>query len=291
MPEEPLPVFQIQDFSEPLQPSHFYLETLEGHLQKHAFIQRPHKHDFYLLLLFTKGGGTHTVDFKTYPVEPGMIFFLNPGQVHSWQLSSDSAGYVLFFSPEFYLLGFPEKKLFSFPFFGTSQNQPFLRLPSSETEAIRSLIETMEEEKSIRTWKQDDVLRNYLDILLIQLGRLNLKKNGTEAGVTTGFSLLRHLENLIDRHFREHQPVSFYAEELHVTQKQLNELTRHALRKTTADLIRDRLVLEARRLLFHSDRNITQIAAELGYFDNSYFSRFFKKHTGQTPEQFRQSLS
>jgi AraC family transcriptional activator of pobA len=290
MPEEPLPVYQIQDFGEPLQQPHFYLQTLEAHLREHAFIQRPHKHDFYLLLLFTQGSGTHTIDFRTYPVGPGTAFFLDPGQVHAWQLSADSAGYVIFFSPEFYLLGFPEKKLFSFPFFGFSRHQPFLQLNETETAAIVTIIKTIEKEKAVRAWKQEDVLRNYLDILLIRLSRIYLKAPALEGTASANFSVLRQLENLIDRHFREHQPVSFYADHLHLTQKQLNDLSRHALKKTTADLIRDRLVLEARRLLIHSDQNITQIAAALGYFDNSYFSRFFKKHTGQSPEQFRQQV-
>jgi AraC-like DNA-binding protein len=99
--------------------------------------------------------------------------------------------------------------------------------------------------------------------------------------------LLQTLENLIEEHYKEHLPVTFYADQLHVTTKHLNEICKRALAKTTNELIQERSVLEAQRLLIHSELTSTQIAAELGYFDTTYFFRFFKKHTGQTPEQFR----
>jgi AraC-like DNA-binding protein len=291
MPKKLLPVYQIQNFNKASRHHHhFYFDELAAHLQKHSFIQKPHKHDFYILIFIIRGSGTHTIDFKTYPVEPNSVFFLSPGQVHAWQLSSDTEGFVIFFSLEFYLLGHPQKKLFQFPFFNVLLQKPQMQLAESEMLAAEGIISQVKQEYESQLWKQEDVLRDLLDILLIRLARNYQEKNAEMLATKAAFTELQHLENSIDLHFKAHKPVSFYAENLHVTARQLNEICKQAMGKTTTELIQDRIILEACRLLTHSDLTITQIAAELGYFDNSYFTRFFKKHTRQTPEQFRQNL-
>ena len=293
MPEKLLPVYQIQDFNAPFPKREgFYLKTFEAHLREHAFIQKPHKHDFFILIFVTKGSGTHTVDFQTYPVASNTVFFLIPGQVHAWQLAADTEGFVIFFSTEFYLLGHPQKKLFQFPFFNVLLHKPLLLLSEKERAEALAILDLIWKEYEGREWKQEDVLRDLLDILLIKLARIYQAKNASAANAASGtLTQLQQLESLIDRHYREHKPVLFYADSLAQTAKHLNDLCKQTLGKTTTELIQDRTILEAQRLLIHSDLTITQIAAKLGYFDNSYFSRFFKKKTGKTPEQFRQEMA
>ena len=287
MSEEHLPVYKIRNFEEH-QPGRdgFYVSTLEEHLQKHRFIQKPHKHDFYMVLLVTEGYGSHTIDFIKYEVRPGMVFFLSPGQVHSWQLPADAKGFILFFALDFYLLGFSHKKLLDFPFFNVLL-RPFLVLPEPEMRQATDTARQIEQERRLLQWNAADLIRNLLDILLIKLSRSYQAQHVQQLPTPHHYSFLQQLFGLVEQHFREHKPVSFYARQLHVTQKQLNEHCRQSLGKTTSEVIQNRIILEARRLLIHSDLTVTQIAAELGYFDNSYFSRFYKKHTGETAEQFR----
>ncbi len=112
-----LPVYQIQNFKETSgHHHHFYLNDLKAHLQEHSFIQKPHKHDFYILIFFTQGSGTHTIDFQIYPVEPDSVFFLSPGQVHAWQLSANTEGFVIFSARNFMRWGIHKKNFCSFPF-------------------------------------------------------------------------------------------------------------------------------------------------------------------------------
>jgi AraC-like DNA-binding protein len=290
MPKDHLPIYQIQDFQARIhQEGYFYLSSFAAHLQEHRFIQKPHKHSFYILLFISRGSGTHTIDFREYPVAPGRVFFMTPGQVHSWELSDDTDGFVLFFTPEYYQQGLSARKLSSYPFFNTLLYQPCITIPAPEEATFRDLLQKMQGEVSAPNLMQADMLRHYLHILLILLAR-TYQSQGIAVPVPAGvLPQLQMLENLIDRHYKEHLPVSFYADQLSVTAKQLNDACKRSLHKTSTALIQGRTLLEAQRLLVHSDLTSSQIAAELGYLDTTYFFRFFKKHTGLTPEQFRQA--
>jgi len=288
MPDKHLPIFRIQDFdAQTRREQYFYLNYFANHLREHQFIQKPHKHNFYIVLLLTSGYGTHTIDFKTYTVQPRTVYFLSPGQVHSWQLTTDADGYILFFTSKFYLWGHPQNKLYDFPYFNALLHRPLLQVTEAEEVQLTEIIRSIAREHVGRQPSKEDIIRDYLDILLILLTRMYQAQNPEEQVSSGELLQLQNLENLIDRHYKAHQPVSFYADQLHVTVKQLNESSKRTIGKTVKELIQHRVVLEAQRLLVHSPLTITQIAAELGYFDNSYFSRFFKKHAGQTPEQFR----
>jgi AraC-like DNA-binding protein len=262
-----LPIYQIQDFEAlARQDQYFYFSPFALHLQEHLFIREPHKHNFYIILIVTQGTGSHTIDFKEFEVKPGTVFFMTPGQVHSWELSKDADGFVIFFTQQFYAREYPHKMLFDFPFFNALLYNPVLSI----AKAMREIM-----------------LSRYLDILLIELTRIFQPKVAGTGSTVKEQALLQNLERLIDVHYKEHKPVGFYAQRLHVTTKHLNDVCKNSLGKTTKDLIQYRTLLEAQRLLVHANLTSSQIAAELGYFDNTYFFRFFKKHIGCTPEQFR----
>ena len=289
MAKEQLPIYKIEDYKTRKRSSRFfYLSGLAEHLQEHKFIQRPHKHDFYIVMLVTQGTGSHTIDFRDYPVQAGIVFFLTPGQVHSWQLSDDADGFILFFTQEYYL---EQKKLYQYPYFATLSDNTPLPVPEAEQEQLLHVIYHMQQEYQQQLVMKDDVLRDYLDILLVKLLRVHNAQGHTTAPSPAALPELLQLQRLIDLHYKEHQPVSFYADKLNTSSKHLNEVCKKSLGKTTTQLIQERLVLEAKRLLTHSALSIKQVAAETGFFEISYFFRFFKKHTGQTPEQFRQEQS
>jgi AraC family transcriptional regulator, transcriptional activator of pobA len=287
MPEK-LPVYRILDFTAARALSHgFHVVDLQTHLQKHAFVQAPHKHDSYLLLHIQSGSGSHTIDFTTYEVKPNCVFFLTPGQVHAWQLTDDTQGTLLFFTPEFYQSGMSPEDLRSYPFFRAWQYPPVLYTTAPALVPVQRLITAILQEYATAQPLQSNALRAYLHLLLIQLTRLYPVAPALPGSSSWPFQLYL-LETLVEEHYRQHRPVSFYANELHLSAKHLNDLCRQNLGKSTTHLLQERLVLEAKRLLIHSPHlNIAQIAQILGFEDNSYFSRFFKKEVGLTPEQFR----
>ncbi|MHC2991207.1 AraC family transcriptional regulator [Pontibacter sp. HJ8] len=288
MQKDHLPIYQIQDFEALTQKDqYFYFSSFAAHLQEHLFIREPHKHNFYIILLVTRGTGTHTIDFKEYEVKPGTVYFMTPGQVHSWQLSKDADGFVIFFTQEFYIREYTNRMLFDFPFFNALLYNPVLHITKEQEATLMPILQRLNQEHRKAKLMRDVMLSRYLDILLIELTRIS-QPNEAESGFRGKEQiLLQKLERLIDRHYKEHRPVAFYAEQLHVTTKHLNDVCKSSLNRTTKELIQYRTLLEAQRLLVHAELTSSQIAAELGYFDNTYFFRFFKKHIGCTPEQFR----
>lgn len=290
MSKEVLPIYQIPDFDrDRIDSSTFYYSRLRSHLEKHKFIQKPHKHDFFILMLVTVGSGNHSIDFRNYSVNPGTAFFLHPGQVHSWQLSEDTDGHILFFNTDFYGAGVPGKNLDRFPFFNSSHYPANLILEKEKSGEIELLFSEIDKETSSSDWSKKEILRSYTEILLVKLNRFYQAENGLGDRVLASQDQFKSLESAIESHFSFHREASFYAEKMHLSLKQLNRLTKTTTGKTVSQLLLDRVILESQRLLTYSDKSISEIAAQLGFDDPSYFARLFKKKTGKTPEQFRKS--
>ncbi|MEB2776119.1 helix-turn-helix domain-containing protein [Algoriphagus sp. D3-2-R+10] len=290
MLKQTLPTYQIPDFENPSNaPDHFYYSRLNKHLITHQFIQKPHKHDFFILVLFTQGRGNHLIDFNYYSVNPNSAFFLSPGQVHSWTLSKDTNGHILFFSSDFYTSLFPLTKLNSFSFFHSNLTSPKLELRPEEMNEMNFYMEKIESEVMHPRWASLDLLKSFTDILLTNAHRIYMEKNPTPLHLELSSSQFQKLELLIDSNFSNNREVNFYTDRMNMTLKQLNSLIKKKVGKTISKLIQERVMLEAKRLLVHSDLTISAIAFRLKFDDPSYFSRFFKNNISLTPEEFRTS--
>ena len=97
-----LPIYSINSFKKELTRKEFYANNFSDHVKEHRFTNLPHKHDFFLVVLVTKGSGWHEVDFVRYAVKQGSVFTLQPGQMHFWNLSADVDGFVFFHTKSFY---------------------------------------------------------------------------------------------------------------------------------------------------------------------------------------------
>ena len=286
MSKQDLPVYSIKKFNQDPDNLSFYANTLQEHLEKHHFIHVPHKHDFFLSILFTKGSGTHEVDFTMYDVKPGYVFMLSPGQTHDWKLSKDTEGYIYFHSKDFYDLAHSTHKIQQFPFFESIYNSPLIILKGKNLENITRLFrETLEEHQSHKALKQQKILA-MITCVYVELARCYQSNTPVQHQHINYLSKARKLESLIDENFKTLKYPKEYAQLMSMTEKHLNRICKTSLNKTTSQLITDRIILEAKRLLVQTDLSVNQIAETLGYIDNSYFSRLFKKHESETPLNF-----
>jgi AraC family transcriptional regulator, transcriptional activator of pobA len=284
------PVYCLDTFSEKAKENAFYIETLKSHLKNHPFISKPHRHDFYLLLYITQGSGEHTIDFVTYPVVSNSFFLMTPGQVHSWKLSADADGFILFFTSEFYQLDKSEKHLLGFPFFQSLHSDAHLQFKKNAEPMVDIVIREMLRDYISSVSLNLQLFRSYLDIILLKLANHYPKRSNTVASSNSTHKL-RKLGELIDKHYSEHKQPHVYASLMNLSASYLNNLCKQMLRKTLGDLIQERIVLEAKRFFAYSDLTISQVSDKLHFSEPSYFIRFFKKQTGVTPEQFREQIN
>lgn len=266
----------------------FYSNTLTAHLKEnHARIEKPHRHNFYAVFLFTEGTGVHEIDFNRYEVLPGSVFLLAPGQTHSWELSEDAEGFVFFHTQEFIDLFYVREFLREYPIFRTSLYGNRIALSDVFYQTVYSLFTTIEEESKTMLWKKDSLVASTILQLYILLNRYVLQLGGDVKSQGSAYGvLLQRLEDLVDLHYKEHKSASFYAEKMAITTKHLNRVCMELVGKTTTTIILDRVVLEAKRQLLYTAKSFSGISMDLGYEDYSYFSRVFKKMVGETPKQF-----
>ena len=279
-----LPVYNIETFRNANSKSSFFdIKILETHNREREETHHPHRHDCYLILVVTEGKGHHFIDFETHEIKPFTAFLLTPGQVHSWELSADTKGFVLFFTSSFYLMNQQDKKLADLPFIPTEG----IQLNSQKEESLIVLLNEMVKENGMTEIGRDEILRSSLEILLIRMSRYHSKIQSSFSATIT--MQLRQLQSLIEKHFLTLKSASEYADKMNITSKHLNDVCKKALNKTVSDLIHERQLLEAKRLLAYTNTTIKSIADHLGFNDKSYFNRFFKKYMGVPPEQFRES--
>ena len=279
------PIYNIQRFNCNSVNSDLYINTFKNHLIDHDFVEELHRHNSYVLVFFTKGSGTHEIDFDIFTIQPGSMFFLQPGQMHHWNLSDDVEGFVIFYSQEMYNLYFGQKTIGEYPFYSSMGNKPEMVFDMSESKAILPYFESLIlETQTIQLLKQDKIM-NLLDIIHIEIAR---KYSETYFHEAHSYNVkIKNFEVLLEQNFKIEKAASFYASRLNITLKHLNRICNEILQKTTTEVILDRIILEVKRMLMDKKFTINEIASELGFDDYSYFTRLFKKHTGMTPTNFR----
>lgn len=283
-----IPVYDICTISKNGQPQDLMAEDLAGYLEKHyQALHHPHRHSFYHLILFTKGSGTHTIDFVKFPVKPFQIYFMTPGQVHSWDFKGTVDGYIIHFAADMFrsFLLHPDY-LDQFSFFNEISEQCVCQLPAHLHKQVVQLLDAILDEANKKALLNTDMIRLRLLELFISVER-NCTGNSKSHQPNHKSTLLRSFQQLIGQYYRTMRLPKEYAELLYITPNHLNALCREMLGKTAGDVIRDRVLLEAKRLLTNAGMSVLEVAYDLNFRDNSYFTRFFKNYEGVTPEEFR----
>ncbi|PWV99466.1 AraC-like DNA-binding protein [Paenibacillus cellulosilyticus] len=242
-----------------------------------------HRHDCFEIFLVTSGYGKAQIDFQTYSFAPHTLCLISPGQMHGW-LESDSdeqiSGYLLVFSKDM-LTEMPSPS----PLHLMGEN-PFYSLSSDQNSVVQNLFFLLEREQSLAHKDQVAAVCRYVQLLLIEIGRINESLEQTHKE-EAGFRLTKQFLTLVESHFRSVNSMSDYASMLYVTSNHLIESVRKTLGKSAGGVLRERKLLEAKRMLRYSAASVDEIANQLCYKDPSYFGRLFKKNVGVSPTEFR----
>jgi AraC family transcriptional activator of pobA len=261
---------------------------LKQFINHHKDIKFPHRHSFYQLLYITKGSGNHIIDFENHPVKKGMIYFLSPSQVHEWIFSNDTEGILINFNENLFSSFLANSHyLNEFIFFTANGQHSSIDLSLKKAlKTIETMLNQIQKEFEIYNNSNIDLIKLMLLQTFILVNR-EIDSEQKSPINKNNYLVFRNFEKLIEQNFTTKRLPKEYAEILFVTPNHLNALCNQLIGKSAGDIIRNRVLLEAKRLLVNSNQNISEIAWQLKFEDNSYFSKFFKKNEGITPDEFR----
>lgn len=250
----------------------------------------PHRHGYYEIFYFPNGEGQHMIDFHGYPILQKSLHFVSPGQVHLLKRTGTTKGHVLLFSEEFFYFDTANRDfLRQIPFLEIGNQQRSLQLDAQFADEVEKLIGSIRLEYQSEAPEREAIIRSYINILLLKC-KIKFAQTNSENEKQGVSHIVTQFKHKIDKEFQKTHRVSDYADYLSVSPNHLNDIVKKATGKTAGDLIQERIVLEAKRLLLYSTSTAKEIAYTLGFNDPAYFSRFFKNNTNQTPDEFRAQL-
>jgi AraC-like DNA-binding protein len=251
-----------------------------------------HRTGFYHVLWFQKGSPTHWVDFEPVKIKPNTILFLNKDTVQRFDNSGKFDGKAILFTESFFCKSeadtrFLRSSILFNDLFSVSQ----LHLPKSAA-LVAGLFEQMETEvKNTKDHYQADILHNLLHNLLLLSDRERRRQNFTEVKKGADLDYVMLFKELLENQFHKQKQVSYYAGQLHATEKRLNQATSKVLDKSPKQMIDERIMLEAKRLLAHTNESVKEIGFALGFDEPTNFIKYFRKHHRTTPVEFRERFS
>jgi len=274
------PIFGIEKFEKQKVVGNH--EILYNIIDDENHIEKPHIHDFFIIVLFEKATGNHEIDFVNHKISNKEIHLLFPGQVHKWHINDNSKGYQLMIKQVFYEHFLTHLRFSTINYI----NNPVISLEESTFNQLKYEFDEIKNEIQCENSLQELIYARAAIIGSI------ISKAAEKLFISTKIHQsnpkLNSFTKLIDLHFKVEKTVSFYASHLNITSNYLNIICKKNIQLSATQLIQERVIFEAKRLLLSTNLNIKEIAYTLGFADHAYFSNFFKNQTGITPTQFRE---
>ncbi len=268
----------------------FGFDTMQAIDQRHGGQPPvPHRHDYYTVIWVEAAEGTHYIDFRAYPLRPNTVYFITPEQVHQL-VAQRPRGYVLTFTASFLAsYAMSPEQLNQLDLFADCSEALPVELPAAEVPTLRLLAEQLATEAQLARPYQNEAAGAWLRLFLLYCRRA--RQAAPVLGQPTWVvPLVRDFKRLVEAQFRQWHKVGQYADKLHVTPHYLNETFKSETGGAAKEFIQDRLVLEAKRLAYFTQKGAKEVAYELGFDDPAHFSKFFKNCAGSRYSDFRASL-
>lgn len=249
-------------------------------------IKIPANRKWYSLIYITGGSCILQIDFDEFIALENRVFLIEKYKIWNWYRINKLKGILVQFTETFYnhiYTGNPKIKS------DQTLNDdipPFIKIPASEKNEWESVLGLLLKEYLSARKNSKEIICIILKILIL-LYRRNSLIDSKGSGSVHKNQLLIEFRKLVNHKYHTFKTPKAYASELNITPNYLNSLCQKFFNKTAGEIIKERIVLEAKRLLMHSRLTISEVSYKLGFNDNSYFVRYFKKATGLTPNKFR----
>ncbi|ASK28848.1 AraC family transcriptional regulator [Chryseobacterium sp. T16E-39] len=259
-----------------------------------SYFDHIQRNNYFTLILITSGEGIAKVDLCDYTFKENTLFAFYPYQPFMLHSKKPLTGISIQFHHDFFCIYRHQQEIAANGIlFNNIYQQPFVHLNESCKGNILNLIQGIADELKSEGFRKDEVLVSYLKILLVMATRIKLDQqslqNSEESTAKQQF-IIQDLKNAIEDNFRTKHSASDYATLLNQTPASLARITKNHFNKTLSDLITERIIIEAKRELYLTDKTVKEIAYELGYEDEYYFSRFFKIRTDISPQVYRNTI-
>ena len=251
-------------------------------------VREPHRHDYHELLWVRSGSGEHVLDGRALAVVPGAITIVGRGQVHVFTQARDLRGTVLRFGDEL-VLGGGSRERAAPAWLLAGRSGRSIAVPEADVPSLESTLAALEREARLRTDPcTGELERHLVSVILLWMERWYdaSRAEGCDAG-DAELQLYRRFAAQLDRDFPRHHDAGHYADALGVPAATLSRALTQVTGRPTKELVTDRVMLEAARLLRFTDLTIGEVAWQTGFADPLYFSRAFKRYTGDAPKAYR----
>jgi len=255
------------------------------------FPEKAHRLNFYMLIYFTEGKTEHLVDFIWYKVRKNTLLYLTKGQINAFKFNEDVRGFVIIFSEIYFKKQLNKlSKNAVMQIFTSHLFSPKIQVPIESN--IPQYINLFHEEflKENLTFNKSNILDSLYTIIFSKLEQL--KKHQTiHIEEPYKLELFLKFKILLEKYYSKSRNANFYAVKMNMTYQHLNTICREVVDVTVKQFIDEFIILEAKRMLINSSIKSSELAYRIGFEETTNFVKYFKKHTGVTPNHFKKMYS
>ncbi|XVJ67453.1 MAG: helix-turn-helix domain-containing protein [Lacibacter sp.] len=258
------------------------------------FFDHLQRNNYFSLIWVKEGKGILKADFAEYDFNANTLFAFSPYQPYMIATDEPLKGIAVYFHSEFFCIYKHHKEVScNGVLYNNIYNPPFVVVDDPSASVFEMLCTQIKTEMQNPDLAQYELLVSYLKIFLITAARLKTQQQPEAATVLSDNKepfILQKLKDAIEENFKRKHSPSDYAELLYITPKALGKITKSYFNKTLSSLINERIIIEAKRELYLTNKTVKEIAYELGYEDEYYFSRFFKVNADVSPQMYRETV-
>ncbi|WP_218747111.1 MULTISPECIES: helix-turn-helix domain-containing protein [Winogradskyella] len=248
---------------------------------------QPHRISFFALLLVTEGEGEHQVDLKNYKIKKGSVLKIAKGQVNAFKDHTTYDGYLVIFTEDFVLKYFSKSSIeFISHLYNYHISDPLVENSSLNNFFLERITEEI---NSKNTYAQNEIVAKILELFLLKLER-ETYNSPLKTFNKKHQTLFIDFKNLVEENYTKTRNVKDYAESLNISTKHLNTIVRAITLNTAKHFIDNYVILEIKRVIFSSTISLKEVSYQNGFDEVTNFTKFFKKHTGLSPKEFKSTL-
>lgn len=264
------------------------IELTQLHTDSNVFTPF-HEH---IKILFLPAGFHLKVDFREFLLEKDALLFVNPNVVIQPISTGENGGELIHFNRDFYCIELHDQEVACDGIlYNNVFEVPFIGLSTDQSANIQNILAEIKTEMTNEDSNTEEMLRILLKLIILKSTRIWKQEHQlTNSNQDTDVQFLRKFSQLVERNYKTHHTVADYADMLFITPKSLSKKIGLLSNDTPNDIIKNRIILESKRLLAHTSMSVKEIAYNLNYDDDAYFVRFFTKHAGVSPTAFRKQF-